>query len=113
MINRRSFLKALFIAPAIVSATNIMPIFVQPIQRISDDWSIDSKGNIRYIGNTRGRTVVLELHKWLQTGAPAATIRHTDHIIELNNSFNMSDESIGFLKEGSLITQDKSYSFHI
>ncbi len=84
---------------------------------IGDDFSIDNLKNIRHVSGATNYTV-LEMHRWLGDLAddPEATDtdilditvltpseRSTDLIIELINGFNMDDDAIKYLYDGSIL----------
>ena len=120
-MNRRQFLMgtaALFAAPAIVKAENLMKI-VAPENRIAKiipgNWMFDGK-TIKYIGPRDGYCTVVELHRWLQDQAdqppgdnllditdPTPSTRFTDHIIRLENGWHVEQKGIQHLHDGSLI----------
>jgi hypothetical protein len=123
MINRRAFLRALFVAPAIVSAANIMPIFVPSPKmlvsgNINDDFKIDVYGNITYVGNSnnKGHTV-LEFHRWLSNWSDDPenmfmsnpSNRLTDHMISLSDEYTIGDDTAKVLRDGTLRTKDGVY----
>ena len=93
---------------------------------IADDFSIDSSGNIRYIGadhgqNGAGYYTVIEFHRWLEGLADDAVAsgddliditkdtpsdRSTDNIITLNSPYNIDSTASEHLYDGSIIQSD-------
>jgi hypothetical protein len=117
-MNRRKFLStsALFAAPAIVKAENIMSIFEARQGHWNMDWENKVVSWIGYPPETQ--TTVLEFHRWIQEEAdsvegilyPSPSIRHTNNIIELTGEFNIEPSAGIRLKEGSLISKSQNYT---
>jgi hypothetical protein len=89
---------------------------LRPGSNIAGDFRVFTGGNIRYVGSGTSYTV-LELHRWLQDLADQAAMsnrdvlditsnnpstRETDHIIYLENGFNIDAKAAEHLREGSL-----------
>jgi len=90
---------------------------------IADDFSIDTNGDIRYIGANHGQAgagyyTVLDFHRWLQDLADDASAsgddllditdetpsdRSTDNIITLFEPYNIDDATAEHLFDGSII----------
>lgn len=124
-MKRRSFIKGLagiLAGPAIAKAEWLMPIKpLIDIDFISQDWTIDAAGNIKYIGAGHDSpnatyTTPLQLHRWLSdltdreemSFRPLLDItdhtkseRHTDQIIRLVGA-RIDDHASEHLYDGSI-----------
>jgi len=81
---------------------------------IEDDFTIDEFCNIRHVEGKTDLYTVLELHRYLYFLAETfdhpylslftdrASIRQTDHIIELQGDYNIDEEAAKFLRNGSI-----------
>lgn len=109
MINRRQFLQALFVAPAIIKLSPVMALYVPPEKKIiTDPWIIDEQGNIRYVGAEEATYKVGDLYRFLRDqnilrpGQENPTYRDLS-LVDLDGQRMADRKTIEHLYDGTLV----------
>jgi len=121
-MNRKAFFRSLILGGIVIPTLPKKLILTGgwfSSQLISDNFRVSRTGNIRFIGRDQNQKyTVLELHRWLQNMADRMDAegddqlditdynpshRHADGLIELENGFNIDDETGKHLFDGALI----------
>jgi hypothetical protein len=108
-VDRREFLKkgALLFGAILLCPAKVIEGLPTP-SLIGDDFMVSATGDIRWVGGSDPTYTVAELYRWLSRQFDMEAILmpgSNEHLLQLNDPYNVDDEAVRFLREGAIIQE--------